>query len=107
METINKHSVELCDLLSALRAELNAAKQLADQDPSDLSFELGDIEIEMQTLITREQQGDTAGKLKFWVMEAQASAKEKDAMANTQTLKIKLKPHSKTSKKPINLGRET
>ena len=74
--------IELADVISELRDELDRARLAADG--SELRFGLGPVELEVSVALARE--GKTGGKIKFWVAEVNAEGK----LASTSTQRIKL-----------------
>jgi len=71
----------LADFIAALRAELRAAAM--EKDP-ELQFNVGPATVEL-TLMTHREGGGKAG-VRFWVVEAGASA----TVANESTQKVTL-----------------
>lgn len=71
----------LADFIAALRAELRTAALAKDPQ---LQFNLGPVTVEF-TLMTHHEGGGKAG-IRFWVVEAGASA----AVANESTQKVTL-----------------
>ena len=74
--------IELADVISELRAELDRAWLSAEG--STLRFGLGPVELEVTVALSRE--GKTGGKVKFWVAEVDAEGK----LSSTSTQRIKL-----------------
>jgi len=74
--------IELADVLSELRAELDRARLAAEG--SALRFGLGPVELEVTVALSRE--GKAGGKVKFWVAEVNAEGK----LSSTSTQRIKL-----------------
>jgi hypothetical protein len=77
--------VPVSQFLAGLREELKTAQ--ADRDP-ELQFRLGPVQVEF-TVVT-ERQGGPEGKVRFWVIEAGASAKW--SKAETQKVTLTLTP---------------
>jgi hypothetical protein len=73
--------VPLADFIGALRAELRAAALARDPQ---LQFNVGPVSVEF-TLVTRHEGGGKAG-IRFWVVEAGASA----SVASDSTQKVTL-----------------
>jgi len=73
--------LSLADFIEALRAELRAAAMTKDPQ---LQFNVGPVTVEF-TLMTHHEGGGKAG-VRFWVVEAGASA----AVANESTQKVTL-----------------
>ena len=74
--------IELADVISELRAELDRARLTADG--SELRFGLGPVELEVTVAL--ERQGTAGGKVRFWVVELGADGK----IASTSTQRIRL-----------------
>ena len=75
----------LADFIAALRAELRAAALAKDPQ---LQFNVGPVTVEF-TLMTRHEGGGKAG-IRFWVVEAGASASA--AKESTQKVTLALTP---------------
>jgi len=78
--------LELAEVMKALREEIKQAEWAAQGH--DLKFNLNNIEVEFQTVV--EKEGGLEGGIKFWVLEAKASGKYKNAV--TQKIKLTLAP---------------
>ncbi|GAA1986993.1 trypco2 family protein [Catenulispora subtropica] len=78
--------IELSQVIRELRTELYEA--IATATGQDLRFEVGPIELELTVAITRETAGGT--KIKFWVVDADASGKA--GTVTTQRVKLSLEP---------------
>jgi hypothetical protein len=74
--------IELAEVLSELRAELDRAR--LEAEGSALRFGLGPVELEVTVALSRE--GRAGGKIKFWVAEVNAEGK----LSSTSTQRIKL-----------------
>jgi len=74
--------IELAEVLSELRTELDRAR--LEADGSELRFGLGPVELEVTVALGREGKG--GGKIKFWVAEANVEGK----LSSTSTQRIKL-----------------
>lgn len=82
--------LELAEVISALRAELNLAKQNAVGE--DIRFNINNVEIELQTVVEMEGGVEGGGKIKFWVLDIDAKASGKYKNAVTQKIKLSLTP---------------
>lgn len=84
-------ALELAEVISALREEINIAKQNAENQ--DIRFNINNVEIELQTVVEYEAGAEASGKVRFWVVDAntKASGKWKDAV--TQKIKLSLSVH--------------
>lgn len=80
-------TIELGDLVRQLRTELKVLRDEATDE--DLVFTVDGVEIELQTVVTKE----VSGKVKFWVVEAGGKA----TGAVTQKIKLQLTPQSALS----------
>jgi len=78
--------IELADVISELRAELDRARLAAAG--SALRFGLGPVELEVTVALDRE--GKAGGKVKFWV--AEVGAEGKLSSTSTQRIKLTLNP---------------
>jgi len=81
----------LADFIGALRSELRAAALARDPE---LQFNVGPVTVEF-TLMTRHEGGGKAG-VRFWVVEAAASASV--AHESTQKVTMELAPVSASGK---------
>jgi hypothetical protein len=77
--------VPVAEFVAGLREELKAAQ--AAQDPQ-LQFRLGPVAVEFTVVTSRE--AGPQGKVRFWVIEAGASAKW--SQAETQKVTLTLNP---------------
>lgn len=89
---IERDAIALADILRALRVEINEAKKAAKNDDSNTRFNLNDIEIELQTVVTRNTGVETGAKCRFWVLDAEAKASADYTKALTQKVTFKLSP---------------
>lgn len=80
--------IELSDMIRQLRDELNTALGDRAEDDGGVRFELGPVEIEATVAVGRE--GDTNGKIRFWVVEAGGSGRNTESQ--TQRIKLTLQP---------------
>ncbi|RBQ16007.1 hypothetical protein DP939_32340 [Spongiactinospora rosea] len=76
--------IELSRVVQELRGELTKAMQAAEGEP--LRFGVGPVELEVTMVITREEAA--GGKVRFWVLEAGADAKETDERTHRVTLTL-------------------
>ncbi|MGI5267987.1 trypco2 family protein [Nonomuraea sp. CA-218870] len=81
--------LELSTVVSELRRELTRAVRAAQGEA--LQFAVGSIELEITVMVTEEAAAN--GKVKFWVVEAGADAKEIEA--RTHRVKLTLEPKNK------------
>lgn len=78
--------IELAELVENLRSELSKAREVAEGE--DLRFEVGDVELELSVVVTKE--GGASGKVRFWVLELGGDAKATSGA--TQRMKLILTP---------------
>ncbi|MFC7220132.1 trypco2 family protein [Streptomyces polyrhachis] len=91
-----ENAVELADVIAQLRSELNrAVSEGADQG---LRFQLGMVNVELEVVVERSR--EAGGKARFWVLDAQGSARS--TRLSTQRLTLALQPtHSDTPGAPV------
>ena len=87
-----KEGIGLSEAIRSLRKEIHEAMDEADPN---MSFELGDIELEFQLAMTRE--GTAKVEAKFWVLEL-GGVEGKLGQTKTHSIKLKLKPMDKHGK---------
>ncbi|NOS88263.1 MAG: hypothetical protein HOP34_06935 [Methylococcaceae bacterium] len=83
------NTLELAEVIKALRQELIAAQQ--EGDNKDVRFKVNNVEVELETVVTKEGDGKLA--IKFWVVEANAGGKYEHAAK--QKIKLSLTPNYK------------
>lgn len=81
-----KEKIRLAQVVQELRDELVEAMDAGDGQR--LRFELGEIKLEAQMVVTREAEGK--GGVKFWVLDAGVAAKQQTS--HLQKLTLTLKP---------------
>jgi len=77
-------TLELADVITALRKELIKAQQ--DGDGENIRFNVNNVEVELETVVTKEADGKLG--MKFWVVEANAGGKYQNA--SKQKIKLTL-----------------
>ena len=77
-------TLELADVITALRKELIKAQQ--DGDGENIRFNVNNVEVELETVVTKEADGKLG--IKFWVVEANAGGKYQNA--SKQKIKLSL-----------------
>lgn len=82
-------NIELAEAIQKLRQELSASVKNAEN--SDIQFQLGPIELELQVVATKEASADAGVKWMLFNASAQAQASSE----RTQTLKLTLNPVDK------------
>src|SRR6267378_3166196 len=82
--------VPIADAIRALRHELHEAMQEGDAD--ELHFELGNIDLEFNAVVTREADGNVKASFKLLGWGADGSAGAKIGDQNTQKIKLSLSP---------------
>jgi hypothetical protein len=92
-------TVSLAEAIGELRREL-AASVASGQD-QEIRFEVGEVLVELSLVIEREVGGK--GGVKFWVLNAEGSARTGRAV--THRLTVPLTPRSKTGG-PVLTGRD-
>jgi hypothetical protein len=97
--------IPLTEVIGALRQELIKAQSAATIE--GLLFEVGEVELELQVVITKEEgeavesniKGEVGFKIPFLTLKggvsASASSTDKNAKQYTQKIKIKLSPKNK------------
>ncbi|MFE2585277.1 trypco2 family protein [Streptomyces sp. NPDC059378] len=78
--------IELSQLIAELRRELVEAT--SEGDGQELRFQLGPVELEASITVIAE--GSTGGKVRFWVVDADAAAKL--ARESVHTVRLTLEP---------------
>lgn len=76
--------IELSELISELRRQLNAAEAVGQED----QFELGPVEIELTVSVVREDADP--GRIRFWVLSE--GAEEPPVNSRTQRITLTLRP---------------
>lgn len=96
----------LSEVVKELRRELQ--ETMAEGDGKSLRFEVEDLELEMQVVVTKEAstKGTAGGGIKFWVVDAKASGElaGKYTTSQVQRLKLSLKPKTGEGKSPLLAG---
>ena len=86
-----EHALKLAQVIEALRAELNEAKRSGESPENQgIRFNVNNIDIEFQTVVEKEVGGKASGKIRFWVLDADAEASGKYNKANTHKIKLSL-----------------
>lgn len=94
--------LELAAVIDALREELNIAKR--NGEGQDIRFNINNVDIELQTVVERKVDAGVSGKVRFWVIDADAKANGELKDAVTQKIKLSLqvvdesKPDPQTGK---------
>lgn len=84
----------LAETVEALRDELSRA--LSEAEGERLRFALGDVELELSVTVSR---GGSAGaRVRFWVVDAEASGNV--SRQSVQTLRLKLTPQDTMARRP-------
>ncbi|NBE55604.1 trypco2 family protein [Streptomyces boluensis] len=81
-----ENAVELADMIAQLRSEIGQA--MADGEGAGLRFRAERLELELTVVVERSK--EPGGKVKFWVVEAGASART--AHLTTQRITLSLLP---------------
>jgi len=97
--------IPLVDIITALRSEIDKAQKALKESESDVVFNLNDIEVELNTVVTREGSAGASGGIKFGVFEMfNAKLEGKLSKAKTQKLTFRLSPESKKSGERIQVS---
>ncbi|MFD9035700.1 trypco2 family protein [Streptomyces sp. NBC_01353] len=80
------NAVELADIIAQLRHDLSRA--MAEGEGTDLRFQAEQIELELTVGVERSREPGV--KVRFWVFDAGATARQ--ATTDTQRLTLTLKP---------------
>lgn len=80
--------LELAEVIKALREELNLAKR--DGEGQGIRFNINNVDIELQTVVERKVDAGVSGKVRFWVIDADAKANGELKDAVTQKIKLSL-----------------
>lgn len=80
------NAIELADVISQLRSELSRA--MREGEGADLRFEAEQVELEL--LVALETTGDAHLAVRFWVLDAGASAQRSSTV--TQRMSLRLRP---------------
>ncbi|GAA6169611.1 trypco2 family protein [Sessilibacter corallicola] len=87
----DKETVGITELVRQLRNDISKAMELAEDDHKGVFFNFGEIEIELQTVVTNK--GNAKGSLEvpiFEIFKAKVEAGVDLSKAATQKIKIKL-----------------
>lgn len=79
--------IELSEFVAQLRAELTRA--INDGEDQAIKFDCGPIELELE--VAAERSADAGARVRFWVVDADASAKLRTR--KTQRITMTLTPH--------------
>jgi hypothetical protein len=92
-DNITATTLELAEVIRALRQELIIAQQ-SGQDEK-IRFKVDQVEVELETLVEKEVGGKGSGKIKFWVVDVNAEINGKYKNATRHKIKLSLKPVDK------------
>lgn len=81
-------TLELADVIKALRQELIAAQQ--EGEGNNIRFNINNVEVELETLIEKTADGKGGFKINFGVVEANAEAGGHYKNATKQRIKLSL-----------------
>lgn len=99
----DNNTVGFVDIVTALRVELREAVDAAIKDEQGVSFKLGEVEVELQAVVTKK----VNGKAKFEVPIFKAELGGDYVSAKTQKIKFKLqvgKGKSEPEEGPLDLS---
>ena len=91
----NPIGLDLADVIEGLRTEIDEALQRADGQ--NTRFELKDVELEFQTVISKQGEAAGKGKIKFWLFDVDAELKGSLASVKTHKINLRLTPFSADS----------
>jgi hypothetical protein len=80
--------IELAEFVAQLRAELTRA--ISEGEDQAIKFDCGPIELELE--VAAERSADAGARVRFWVVDADASAKV--GAKKTQRITMTLTPHA-------------
>lgn len=87
-------TIPIAEAIQAIRREIVAA--VSQSEGEDIKFDLGDIELEFQVQLSKQEGGDLGakGNLNLGVVTLEASGKqnEQQSKATTHRVKLTLKP---------------
>ncbi len=88
--------IPLTDVIRQLRRDLLSAMQAGEGE--SLRFEVQDLEVEMQVVVTRGGSGEVSGGggVKLWVLDAKAGSKLAGKYEASRLQKVKLRLRPKT-----------
>jgi len=86
-------TLELADVIKALRQELIAAQQ--EGDGQQIRFNINNVEFELETVVGKEQVAGGGFKTKFFVVDINADANAKYTNASKQKIKLTLEALTK------------
>lgn len=82
--------LELTAVVASLREQLTQAREQAQRQ--GVLFQVDKIEVEFQTVVQKEGSSTVGAKMKFWVLDAEASLGGKYSHAATHKIKLSLSP---------------
>jgi hypothetical protein len=94
--------IPLADVIRELRRELLAAMKAGEGE--SLRFEVQDLEIEVQVVVTRGGEASAGGGVKFWVLNAESNVSAKYESSRIQKLTLKLRPKTDDGGKTVDLA---
>ena len=96
----------LSEVVKELRRELQ--ETMAEGDGKSLRFEVENLELEMQVVVTKEAgaKATSEGRIRFWVVDAKTSGEiaGKYTTSQVQRLKLSLKPKTGGGGSPLLAG---
>lgn len=84
----NENPVELAEVIKALRQELITAQQEGASE--DIRFNVNNVEIELETVISKKEVAGAGLKTRFFVVDVDAKANTEFAEASKQRIKLTL-----------------
>ncbi|MGB0733442.1 MAG: trypco2 family protein [Pontibacterium sp.] len=89
------HDIELVDLINSLRTQMTNLNKQVQEGDVDVAFEVENLEVELCVKSTKSVEAGGKSKVRFWVVDGEASAKAAGASESTQKIKLSLKPKAK------------
>lgn len=85
---IDNNPLELAEVIKALRQELISAQQ--EGTDKEIRFKVESVEVELETVVAKEQVAGGGFKTKFFVVDINADANAKYTNASKQRIKLNL-----------------
>jgi len=97
----DNNRIELSEAIRALRQELITIKN--EGSKKEITFSVKNVEVELETVIEKEVDGQGGFKIKFCVVDVNAEASGKYKAATKQKIKLSLNPKDENSHADDNL----
>ncbi|BCD96391.1 hypothetical protein MARGE09_P0591 [Marinagarivorans cellulosilyticus] len=105
-DDVNGNEIPLIEVLTALREAVEEAKKGALDAQSDIRFNLDDIEVELETVVTKTTTAEGGVGAKLFVVDIKAGGKAEYSNAMKQKLTFRLSPVTKGGSNEILLSNE-